>query len=217
MGSFIDFLRANFWHAAPVLVIAAIAVAIILERFQALSLLYPMRNRDGFFEKIRDLVMSDQVAEAIALCDRYGNKPVARVVREGLLRAHQPEALIEDGLEIAVSEAHQKISKRTPFLATFANVATLMGLFGTIIGLIRSFEAVGAVQAQQRAALLASGISTAMNATMLGLGVAIPCMIAYAFLMNRTNRLSVEVDQSAVKTIDLIRQRYYSADNSRSA
>jgi biopolymer transport protein ExbB/TolQ len=111
-----------------------------------------------------------------------------------------------------VSRATQAIQRRTQFLATIANVATLLGLFGTIAGLIASFQAVGSADAQQKAALLATGISTAMNATMLGLGVAIPCMVAFSFLMNRTNRLIAEVDQSAVQALDVLKQRFYSAE-----
>jgi hypothetical protein len=98
-------------------------------------------------------------------------------------------------------------------VATIANVATLLGLLGTIAGLIHSFEAVGHADAQQKAALLAAGISTAMNATMLGLGVAIPCMVAFSFLVNRQNQLIGDVDQSAVQILDILKQRYYAAEN----
>jgi biopolymer transport protein ExbB len=211
--SLFEFLKGNFFHVAPILVVGAIAAAIILERTWALLYHYPMKHVPQFFDKLRDLVMADKLAEAISLCDRYKTKPVAHVVREALLRAHQPEPLIQDGLEIAVSEASEQIQKRTSYLSSIANVATLLGLLGTIVGLIKSFEAVGSAAAQQRSALLAEGISTAMNATMLGLAVAIPCMIAYSFLINRTNRLNAEVDRSAVRILDLINQRFYSADD----
>jgi biopolymer transport protein ExbB len=212
--SLFEFLRTNFFHVAPILIVGAIAAAITLERTWALLFHYPMKHVPQFFDKLRDLIMADKLAEAISLCDRYKTKPVAHVVREALLRAHQPEPLIQDGLEIAVSEASEQITKRTSYLSSIANVSTLLGLFGTIVGLIRSFEAVGTAAAQQRSSLLAAGISTAMNATMLGLAVAIPCMIAFSFLMNRTNRLNSEVDRSAVRILDLINQRFYSSDDS---
>ena len=212
MGNLMEFLRGNIWHVAPILIAGVIAIAISFERFKALMWVYPLGNPAAFFEKLRDLVMADRLAEAIALCDRYRSKLVPQVVREGLLRAHQPETLIEDGLAIAVSEQGQKVSKRTPFLATIANVSTLLGLLGTIVGLIHSFEAVGKASAQEKSALLAAGISTAMNATMLGLAVAIPCMILFSYFMNKSNRLSVEIDQAAIRTLDLIKQRYYAAE-----
>ncbi|MGZ3688896.1 MAG: MotA/TolQ/ExbB proton channel family protein [Bdellovibrionota bacterium] len=212
MGNLVDFLKDNFFHVAPILLAGGFAVAIILERTKALLWSYPISNPTHFFEKLRDLVMADRLAEALALCEQYRSKPLAGVVKAGLLRAHQPEALIEDGVEIALSEATEKIQVRTTYLATIANVSTLLGLLGTIVGLIHSFEAVGSANAQQRSALLAAGISTAMNATMLGLAVAIPCMVAFSFLMNKTNKLTTELDQGAMKMLDLIRQRYYDAE-----
>ncbi len=213
MGSFFDFLRTSFFHVAPILIAGAFAGAIIAERAKALFKTYPIQDMDGFFEKVRDLVLKGKVGEAVSLCERYPGKPVAQIVKQGLLRAHQPEALIEHGLEIATNDATQAIQRRTGFLATIANVATLLGLFGTIAGLIHSFEAVGHADPQQKSAMLAAGISQAMNATMLGLGVAIPCMVAFSFLMNRTNRLISEIDNSAVKSIDILKQRYYAAES----
>jgi biopolymer transport protein ExbB len=88
-----------------------------------------------------------------------------------------------------------------------------MGLFGTIIGLIHSFEAIGNANAQQKAALLAAGISTAMNATMMGLGVAIPCMIFFSFFMSKTNQLIAEIEQAAIRASDFIHQRYFDAES----
>lgn len=213
MASFLEFIRMHIFHIAPILIAGFVGVAIIVERMHVLVWVYPMHRSNAFFEKIRDLIMADRIGEAIVFCDKYRLKPVAQVVKEGLMRAHQPETLIEHGLEIAASEQSQKVMLRTSFLATIANVSTLLGLFGTILGLIQSFDAVGAASAQQRSALLASGISTAMNATMLGLAVAIPCMVAFSFLMNRANRLNADLERSAVKVLDLLKQRYFGVNN----
>jgi biopolymer transport protein ExbB len=213
MTNFFDFVRNNFMHVAPLLVAAGFAIAIIFERFMALYAVYPIRDMNGFFDRLTDLVMQGKVGEAIALCDRYPSKPAAKVAKQALLRAHQPESLIAGGVELAVANSTRGIARRTSFLATIANVATLLGLFGTIAGLIHSFEAVGHADAQQKAALLAAGISTAMNATMLGLGVAIPCMVAFSFLVNRQNQLIADVDQAAVRSMDVLQQRYYAAES----
>lgn len=212
MDTMMRFLKDHFWHVFPILAMGAFAVAIIVERVRALFFSYPLKNSERFFDKVRDLVISDRLSDAVTLCDHYRSKPAADVTREALLRAHQPESLIEHGLEIAVSEATLRIQKYTAFLATIANVATLLGLLGTIFGLIQSFAAIGNATPQEKSALLASGISTAMNATMLGLGVAIPCMIAYSFLMNRTNRLTTQVEQSAVRVLDILKQRFYGSE-----
>jgi biopolymer transport protein ExbB/TolQ len=197
---------------APILIAGAFALAIIIERTRALLIAYPIRDAQGFFDKLTDLVLAGKMPEAIALCDRYQNKPVAQVAKQAMLRAHQPESLIENGLQLAVGDAIKKIQKRTTFLATIANVATLLGLLGTIAGLIHSFEAVGHADAQQKSALLAAGISQAMNATMLGLAVAIPCMVAFSFLMNRTNSLVGDIEHAAVRSMDILKQRYFAAE-----
>lgn len=207
--NFFDFMKNNFAHVLPILIAGAIALAIAVERCVALFKLYPIHNMDAFFARISDLVMQDKISEAVSVCDQLPGKPSAQVVKLALLRAHQPEELIENGLGISVNKAAQSIQKRTQFLATIANVATLLGLLGTIAGLIASFEAVGTADASEKSALLANGISTAMNATMLGLGVAIPCMVLFSFLMNRTNRLIAEVDQSAMQAMDILKQKFY--------
>jgi biopolymer transport protein ExbB/TolQ len=212
MSDFFEFMRNNLGHVFPILIAGAFGIAIIIERSIALFQRYPIHNPEAFFDKITDLVMAGKLAEAIAVCERYGDKPAAQVVKQALLRAHQPETLIENGLELAVAKSTQAIQRRTSFLAMIANVATLLGLFGTIAGLISSFHAVGQADAATKSTMLAAGISTAMNATMMGLAVAIPCMVAFSFLMNRTNRLVADVDQSAVAALDILKQRFYSAE-----
>ncbi|MBI4925384.1 MAG: MotA/TolQ/ExbB proton channel family protein [Bdellovibrio sp.] len=212
MSAFFEFMRVSFWHVLPILVAGAFALAIMIERYRALFKIYPLSDVQGFFDKVTDFILNGKLGEAISHCDRYPMKPMAQVTKQALLRAHQPDNLIEQGIELAVGEWTSGIQKRTTFLATIANVATLLGLFGTIAGLINSFQAIGHADPQQKATLLATGISQAMNATLLGLGVAIPCMIAFSFLMNRTNRLIGEIDHSAVKILDILKQRYYAAE-----
>lgn len=204
-------ISSSALHYAPILLAGAFALAIFVERLQALFFSYPMQNQQSFFEIIRGLVLENKVSEAIALCDRYGDKPAAQVIKAALQRAHQPEELIQNGLALAVSESIQRVQRRTQFLATIANVATLLGLLGTILGLVHSFAAIGTADAQQKSLMLATGIATAMNATMLGLAVAIPSMIGFSFLANRTNRLGAEIDQAAIRTLDILRQRFYGA------
>lgn len=212
MTAFLNFIKENILHVAPILIVGGFGLAIIIERSKVLFGTYPLRNTQSFFDRITDLVLSGKMGEAVSMCDRFPQKPVVSIVKQALLRSHQPEALIEHGLQLTVGESTQKIQRRTSFLATIANVATLLGLFGTIAGLISSFEAVGHADPQQKSALLAAGISTAMNATMMGLGVAIPCMLAYSFLMNKSNRLIAEIDHAAVYVMDILKQRYYGAE-----
>ncbi len=214
MTNLLQFIVNNLSHVFPVLLCGAIGLWIMFERSVDLFIVYPIKNYEGFFNRLRQAIMRDKIPEAIALCDRYQSKPVARVARAGLMRAHQPESLVANGLQIAVNESAQRIQARTSYLATIANIATLFGLLGTIIGLVQSFEAVGAATAQARSALLAQGISTAMNATILGLSVAIPCMIAYSILMSQTNKAMADIDESASRVMDLLQQRYFTVHKS---
>jgi biopolymer transport protein ExbB len=217
MGKFTDFILNNLSHVLPIIIAGIFAVAIIIERVKMVFFTYPLAGRSKFYHRIRELVMADKVQDAISLCDQYPQKPAAQVMKEGLLRAHLPEQMVNDGLNIVVGEWVENISKRTAFLSMIANVATLLGLFGTIAGLIQSFEAVGTANPQEKSALLAAGISTAMNATMMGLGVAIPAMVAFSFIMNRTNRMVSELDQCTLETLDIIRQRAYGVETKRVA
>ncbi len=204
----LTFIQNNFFHVAPVLIAGFFGLAIIVERVRALFVAYPLQNEKTFLEKITELVKRRKTAEAIALCDQYYEKPAAKVVKAALSRAHLPDESIEQGLQICVSDVQQHIQKRTAFLATIANVATLMGLLGTIVGLIHSFQAVANADPQQKSALLSAGISTAMNATMLGLFVAIPCMVAFAILTSKSSKIMTQVDEAAMKTMDALKLRF---------
>lgn len=215
MGDMLSYIRGHFIGLSPILIAACIALAITIERFKTLVFAYPLNERKQFFERLRAFIIADRLKDAVALCNHYQNKPVAQVIREGLIRAHQPEEMVSDGLQIAIEDVQKSIKKRTPYLATIANVVTLLGLFHTISGLVASFAAVGKADPAKKSELLAAGISSAMNATMLGLAIAIPSMVAFSFLMNQTNRLNGDVNQAAIQVLDLLRQRFYTAENKK--
>lgn len=196
-------------HAFPILLCGAFAIAIAFERYMALYKVLPLQDSKGFFNRINDLILAGRLHEAVGACDTLKDKPVGRIVRIALQRAHLPDESIQSGIEMVMGDAVGEITKRTSFLATLANVTTLLGLFGTVAGLISSFEAVGSADPQQKSALLAAGIATAMNATMMGLAVAIPCMVAFSVLTNKANRMVSELEEAAVRTLDLLKLRYF--------
>jgi biopolymer transport protein ExbB len=207
-------MNSHLIHIGPLVLLGVFALAITFERFFALFVIYPLRNSEAFFESLQHKVSENRVSEALSLCDKRDKSPAAQVARVGLMRINQPEDIIEIGIGMAMSEAQERVQKRTGYLATIANVATLAGLFGTVLGLVQSFEAIGGASAQQRSTLLAAGISTAMNATLLGLAIAIPCLLVYAFYVNKANRLSKEIEKSAAKTMDIIKMKFYSNEQS---
>src|SRR5689334_2509708 len=109
MNGIIKFVQENFMHVAPILAAGALGAVIIFERSLAIFWAYPLAHSRAFYDKVRNYVMNERIGEAIAFCEHYRGKPIANVVREGLLRAHQPESVIAHGLEIAVGEAQERI------------------------------------------------------------------------------------------------------------
>ena len=125
-------------------------------------------------------------------------------MKNGLKRANQSKEQIQDALEASILEVVPMIEKRLSYLALCANLSTLLGLLGTIQGLIQSFAAVANAEASQKAQLLAEGIAVAMNTTALGLVSAISLMVVHSFLMSRGEKMIHEIEENSVKLIDLL-------------
>ncbi|CAN5398312.1 MotA/TolQ/ExbB proton channel family protein [soil metagenome] len=184
------------------------AVALIFERVKALFFDYGV-NADSFMAKIMKWVEDDKIEEAITYCAANEKKPLAAVVKRVLERADRDDAAIDQSLDIAASEVAPKLTKNLSYLSMVSNVVTLIGLFGTVVGLIMSFKAVSFADPSQKQSLLADGISLAMHATAAGLLVAIPVMIVYSFLHAKQGRLFNEIDQHSNKLIEGLRSRDY--------
>lgn len=187
----------------------AIALAITIERLYFI-LVKSNVNADKFMTEIRKLVAGGNIERAIELCEKGKQKALPYVVLRGLKRANESEALdfraIQNAVDEGTLEVIPKLKERTNYLSMLANVATLTGLMGTIYGLIISFAAVGSesVSEEDKSRLLAKGIAAAMNTTIFGLMVAIPTLIAYTYISNRTNKIIDDLDEHLVKLINLI-------------
>ena len=184
----------------PILAVSIFAAAIIIERTYYLAIRYSIDDR-AYLSKIRDLVSKGDIEGARNLCD---NTPIPRVVDAALTKAGTPGRDVQNAVDEAAMDILPLIEKRVHYLAMAANVATLLGLLGTIIGLMQSFNAVAGAEAAQKGAILAKGIAIALNTTAYGLTVAIPCLFFYAFLQAKVNRLTEQVDRVAVKMINMV-------------
>lgn len=174
------------------------AISIIAERIKKLFFDFHM-NTDSFTKRIQHFVSQQRFEEALLLCEGLARKPIARAFKTILLKADREEEAIQQAADIALSENMPLFNKRIHYLSMLANVATLLGLLGTIHGLILSFQAVASADPSQKQALLAQGISVSMYTTALGLAVAIPVMIAYSFLVSRQNQLGEELFEQVQK------------------
>ena len=191
-----------------ILAVSVLAIGLIIERFIFLFFKYNI-NAQAFMAQIQKLVMANNIDRAIKLCNAAPSAALPKVVKAGLTRANKGEVEIQNAVEEATLEVVPQIMKRTPSLQALANIATLLGLLGTIIGLINAFKALQSQQVavEDRQRVLSEGISLAMNTTAFGLIVAIPCMLAHLFLSGMTKKIVDEIDQHSVKLENLLVSR----------
>jgi len=114
---------------------------------------------------------------------------------------------IQKGVDQAAIREMPRMTQRLNYLSLFANIGTLLGLLGTIIGLQEMFGSLAAVEAEKKAAMLASGIAQAMNATAFGLIVAVPCMVMYTVLYNKQQQITKDLDESIVRLLDYLEKK----------
>ncbi len=180
-----------------ILFILIMGIAIMIER--AIYVLVINRiDTTAFVNRVLEFIQRDNIRSAIEFC-RVSSAILPRITRVGLEEAGKSAAEIQNAFELAAITEIPKLEKRTQYLSTIANISTLLGLLGTIFGLITSFEAVATADASMKASLLSGGISQAMNTTAFGLIVAIPCMIAYSIIQEKTNELIDEINQNVAR------------------
>lgn len=206
MGNFAEFYTAGggFMHA--IALCAVLGAGVMIERFIFLFFRFNI-NGGQFFNQVQKLVMANNIDRAIKLCNAADKAALARVVKAGLTRANKTEADIAAAIEEAMLEVSPAVSKRISMMAGVANVATLLGLLGTIIGMLEAFRAVAEAPADQRSQALAKGIGIAMNTTGFGLMVAIPLLASHIFISNLAKKITDEVDLYAVKLENLLAAR----------
>jgi biopolymer transport protein ExbB len=197
-----------------ILVVWCIGVAIALERLKN----YFKFDIDGksLMGNIKKNVIGNQVQDAIQSCSE-SPALLSFVMKNGLKRANQSKEQIQDALEASILEVVPMIEKRLSYLALTANLSTLLGLLGTIQGLIASFAAVAQAEASQKAQLLAEGIAVAMNTTALGLISAISLMVIHSFLMARGEKMIQEIEENSVKLLDLLGTKKAGISNDKAA
>ncbi len=184
------------------------ALGISIERARAFYLKYNLKS-DTFMKQLNSLLYADQIEEAIAFCDANKQRPMAHIIKAVLERADRDEESMKKGFEIAFIEVMPNLTKRLGYIALCSNLATLIGLLGTVHGLIMGFSAVAGADPSQRQSLLSSAISLAMNATMMGLLVAIPFLVVFAVLSAKKDSLLTDCAENGSKVLDILTSRIY--------
>jgi biopolymer transport protein ExbB/TolQ len=215
-----DFLNKFFYSFNPsepgylfmwvLLVVGIFAVAVAIDR------LWFLMSRSGFkselfVKEVVAAIHSDDVAGATKRCKDARSMALAQVLQAGLEAAGSGAERIRNAVDEAMLRVVPQLEKRTGYLATIGNVATLLGLMGTIYGLILSFAAVGkpGIDAAEKSTLLASGIAAAMNTTFIGLMIAIPAIVLFALFRAKTQNIIDEIDEYALRVVNVLVEKSY--------
>src|SRR4051812_34980179 len=186
------------------LVVSAIVIAMIVER-AAFQLSKYRVNSKEFFAQIKKLVTAGNIDRAIKLCDA-SDYPILQLVKAGLTHANKGPDEIDAALSEKLSELKPAVEKRVGTLWSLANIATLIGLIGTVSGLIRTFASIAAqgLSAADKQRMLSNGIAEAMYNTAFGLGIAVICMIAHVFLHTRSKNIQHDLDSTTERVFNLL-------------
>jgi biopolymer transport protein ExbB len=193
-----------------ILIAGVFSVSIIIER----SLMLMKRSgykAELFIKDILSSIQKDNVAGGIQLCTRAKDMSLAHIVKAGLEQANSGADRIRNAIDEAMLKEIPTLEKRTGYLAVIGNVSTLLGLLGTVFGLIMSFAAVGkpGIDAAQKSELLASGIATAMNSTFSGLSIAIASIMVYALLKSKTQKIIDELDEYSLRIVNALVEKSF--------
>ena len=201
--SVVRFFQTGGAFMYPILIVFTIGLAIAAERWVKLGSVRRVNSRmweqvhpvleEGDFDKAREIIADD-------------DSTISKLLNMGLAR--QGSVRRRDDIEIAMEESMMEIipqlEKRTPYVALFSNISTLLGLLGTIMGLIEAFTAVANANPAEKADLLSASISVAMNTTAFGLMAGIPLLILHALLTSKTGDIVDSLEMASVKTLNII-------------
>lgn len=190
----------------PIALVLVLAVAVVIERF--IFLRKAGRENSEIWAKVSPLLAQGDL-EAAAQMTASSETAIARILASGLAqsRVDNRRSEVEIATEEGLMEVLPAIERRTHYLATFSNMSTLLGLLGTVIGLIGAFAALGNSDPAEKADLLSAGISEAMSCTAFGLMVAIPSLFAHAYLQSRTSELVDSLESVCSRFVSSVRAR----------
>jgi biopolymer transport protein ExbB len=201
--SIVAFFQKGGIFMYPIFLVFAVGMAIVFERWVQLNRVQSANHRiwkqlhpvlvKGDFDKARQMVNKDKSSMAQMLG--------MGLARQGAVRRRED---IEIAMEESMMEIIPQLEKRTPYVALLSNIATLLGLLGTIMGLIEAFTAVANANPAEKADLLSASISVAMNTTAFGLMSAIPLLLLHAKLTSTTGQIVDSLEMASVKALNTI-------------
>jgi len=202
-----NFIAKAFCQGGPVMYIIALigllVIFLIFDRITNLSKLSVDKN--NLNEQLFGMLLRGDIKQAIAFCDSRPT-PLTNTLKAGLVQVlnRRPDEEVQVAMDASVLRETPRLEGWNSFLAVFGNVAVLVGLFGTIVGLIISFSGVAKADAATKAMLLSQGISEALNCTAFGLLVAITAIVAYGFFQIRIGRAINDMLESSMSMMNMV-------------
>jgi biopolymer transport protein ExbB/TolQ len=198
------------WMMHPILASLVVVVGLVLDRIWVLYGKASL-DKEAFLRGLKKHIYAGDLDKAISFTAQQKKTPLTSVIKAGLINVPKGEADVQAAMDEATLRESPKIERRTGYLAMLGNVATLLGLLGTIVGLIQAFQAVGAANPAEKADLLSASISVAMNTTAFGLIVAIPLLLIHSVIQSKTTQLIDSLEMASVKFLNSISERQSAA------
>jgi len=191
----------------PIILCSIVAFAIVLERFYHL---YKAKiDTKDFMNNVEITIKRNRIAEAIKICDKTPG-PISRIVKAGIMKHDRSRQEIRESIEDAGHQEVPMLERHISLLATIAHISPLLGLLGTVIGMVRAFQAIQEKSASFNPVSpgdLAGGIWEALLTTVAGLIVAIPTVVAYNYLVSKVEDFVLDMERSATEVINILSQR----------
>jgi biopolymer transport protein ExbB/TolQ len=205
LAAFAGFFKSGGPFMYVILCTGVVILGLAAERFWVIGRAASINHAKLMRDVVQRIAKGDVVGAA-DLC-RKVKGPVASVAQAILSRGHVDEDKLQNAADGAATIVLPPLSRRLPYLSMLANVATLLGLLGTIFGLTTAFSAVGAADPAQRSAFLAVGISQALNTTAFGLIVAVPTLLLHSFLVSKVEGIVENIDEASVRLVDALSRK----------
>jgi len=204
--SIVRFFQGGGEFMYPIAIVLVCGLAIALERY--IYLMRTAAKNRSLWNEVVPLLAQGNFKQVVAVTSK-SDSAIGQILSYGLARIQSARRRddIEKAMEESLMEVVPKLERRTHYLATFANLATLLGLLGTVIGLIHAFSAVATVNPAEKANLLSASISVAMNCTAFGLMTAVPILFLHAFLQTKTTEIIDSLEMASVKFLNSIAER----------
>lgn len=196
-----EWFKAGDLWMIPIAICSVFILGIIIER--AIYLYGASINRDVFLATMQKCILAGDIPKAVKMCSA-ANVPLARIVQAGLVKVNRPDEEVQAAMDEAALRELPKINTRTPYLAMLSNFAVMAGLLGTISGMIKSFGSVGSDEGGNKAAMLAEGISEALNCTAFGIGTSLVGLLGYSMLQGKTTHVVDDINEVTVQVVNLV-------------